>query len=430
MNVQEVGTLKQVKVNAPDNRDRPPVDILSTSESDFSSDMGLRSRASRSASSERSSRETRHKSQSAKSRSPFRQKSRSPKSSSAGLLQGPDERLARIANPQQTKDRLTFSAGSSSEPDYSEDLSEDSFDLSSDSSLGPLPLSSSGLRGGPGIRAPGSFGDAGNSAASSEEEIDPDKLLGRLDYFRAQGHYDGPQYSRDADPSLLKHAVKRAEHNSHLRTGSALSKKVFVGLIGGFEMLNAQVLKDVLPVTLELDGWSNQVETDIADFEDVLLRVWEKYFQQMGMDQPLVELAILVAMSGFSFHMGRSMAKQFEMPGTGFRPQAPVSEGAQRTTQFQRPADEPRDPGLSFAGGMPDFGNLMGNFNMPNIPLDSSESSSDTHTVEDEILRQSVRTVPKTVPKAKTTKIPKTPAKKTVPKATSKTVPKVKAIDL
>lgn len=416
MNVQEVGTLKQVKVNAPDNRDRPPVDILSTSESDFSSDMGLRSRASRSASSERSSRETRHKS--AKSRSPFRRKSRSPKL---------DERLARIANPQQTKDRLTFSAGSSSEPDYSEDLSEDSFDLSSDSSLGPLP---------PGIRAPGSFGDAGNSAASSEEEIDPDKLLGRLDYFRAQGHYDGPQYSRDADPSLLKHAVKRAEHNSHLRTGSALSKKVFVGLIGGFEMLNAQVLKDVLPVTLELDGWSNQVETDIADFEDVLLRVWEKYFQQMGMDQPLVELAILVAMSGFSFHMGRSMAKQFEMP---VRP--PAAE------QYQRPADEPRDyrpefrqsprpppqrdSGLSFAGnGMPDFGNLMGNFNMPNIPLDSSESSSDTHTVEDEILRQSVRTVPKTVPKAKTAKIPKTPAKKSVPKATSKTVPKVKAIDL
>lgn len=313
-----------------------------------------------------------------------------------------------------------------------------SFELETSSSR-----SSGAARGAPGRpsgSASSSSGDGSNtdfghfigvSPSASSEELSSSSeradsgvsssmgdLLGTLDYADAQkkpkhgaaepgdnarsGPY-APNYNSEKE--RVRGELKRKQREQHLRTGQAMMNAAYVQLIKSLEVGNKSFLSKFLPFAIHLDGWAQHVQDNIEEFEEVLLRIWQLYFDEYGFDHPLMELALLTFFSGLGYSMGQQAL------------------AAMKQSAAERGRDTPG--GVSVGAGMPGMPNMFaGGFD---IPLDSStstvsppppralsamsrsESSESLDSTAEEIIR-----TPKIVPKPKAAK-KKAPGKKRPP---------------
>lgn len=64
----------------------------------------------------------------------------------------------------------------------------------------------------------------------------------------------------------------------------------------------------------KLDGWGNNVQAcEIASFDDALIRLFQKYMGEGGNMEPEFEILLLLAFSGFNYHMAAQLSSM--IPG-------------------------------------------------------------------------------------------------------------------
>jgi hypothetical protein len=85
--------------------------------------------------------------------------------------------------------------------------------------------------------------------------------------------------------------------------------KVLTTLITGLEFLNNKFD----PFDVKLDGWSEQINENIDDFDDIFAELHEKYKSKAKM-APELRLMMQLAGSGMMIHMTNTMFKS-AIPG-------------------------------------------------------------------------------------------------------------------
>jgi hypothetical protein len=130
-------------------------------------------------------------------------------------------------------------------------------------------------------------------------EIERNDLLAKLDELRMAGVRIEGDWGHTSDVNELRSRVHRATTARQRTVGVTVSRKLLIGLVGGVEWLNTSYD----PMGIKLVGWSDQVQTNITDYDEVLGRIWEKYLKHMGEINPVLELAFSLALSAAMYHM-------------------------------------------------------------------------------------------------------------------------------
>ena len=88
-------------------------------------------------------------------------------------------------------------------------------------------------------------------------------------------------------------------------------RKIFMAVVTGAEFLNNKFS----PFDIKLDGWSESVNDNINDFDEVFEELAEKYTGKSEM-APEIKLVMMLGGSAFMFHLTQTLFKS-SMPGMG-----------------------------------------------------------------------------------------------------------------
>lgn len=188
----------------------------------------------------------------------------------------------------------------------------------------------------------------------------------------------------------LRAEYKRVTYGIEIEQSVKFSRRALVACVTGLEWLN----KKYDPLSLELTGWSESVMESLDDYDPVLEELAVKYKNSMHM-APEVKLLMLLAGSGFAFHLSNSMFKA--LPNmTDVLKQNPELVGqmfsAVQKTQAAGGAPPQGGSGYEMKGpqmGIPglDLSSLMGGISMPPPPPMSTtvDPRPDEQLEDDEI---------------------------------------------
>lgn len=191
----------------------------------------------------------------------------------------------------------------------------------------------------------------------------------------------------------LRAEYKRVTYGIEIEQSVKFSRRALVACVTGLEWLN----KKYDPLSLELNGWSESVMESLDDYDPVLEELAVKYKNSMQV-APEVKIIMMLAGSGFAFHLSNSMFKA--LPNmTDVLKQNPELVGqmfsAVQKTQAAGPGAPPPAPqggsGYEMKGpqmGIPglDLSSLMGGISMPPPPpMSTTVDPRSDEPEEDEI---------------------------------------------
>jgi hypothetical protein len=138
------------------------------------------------------------------------------------------------------------------------------------------------------------------------EEIQREKqnLLFELERLQKAGFVPSKRYSMASTYDEMKFERDRLKRMRDVERSIKFSRKMLVGFAGGVEYLN----KTFNPADLKLNGWSENIMENISDYDEVFEELHDKYSDSVKMP-PEVKLVMMVAGSGFMFHMTNSFLK-------------------------------------------------------------------------------------------------------------------------
>ena len=145
----------------------------------------------------------------------------------------------------------------------------------------------------------------------SEEEILKEKfqLLRKLNALEEKGVSLSKHYSMDSSLDEMKGEYEYIVSEKEKKNSMGFQAKVLTTLITGLEFLNNKFD----PFDIKLDGWSEQINENIDDFDEIFAELHEKYKSKAKM-APELRLMFQLAGSGMMIHMTNTMFKS-AIPG-------------------------------------------------------------------------------------------------------------------
>jgi hypothetical protein len=158
--------------------------------------------------------------------------------------------------------------------------------------------------------------DDDDEEESGEEESTPKKTyediqkekqqyLFELERLQKQGYAPSKRYSMASAIEELKFERDRLKKQRDVEKSINFSRKILLGAISGIEYLNKTIEN---PLDLRLNGWSENIMENISDYDEVFEELHDKYGEKVKM-APELKLLMLVAGSGFMFHLTNSLFK-------------------------------------------------------------------------------------------------------------------------
>ena len=183
----------------------------------------------------------------------------------------------------------------------------------------------------------------------SQEEMLREKfeMLRKLETLEAKGATLSKKYTMESDLQEMKgeyeHLIKEKEKSNSIK----FQGKILTTMITGLEFLNSKFD----PFDIKLDGWSEQINENIDDYDEIFAELHEKYKSKAKM-APELKLLFQLASSGIMIHMTNTMFKS-ALPGMDDI----MRQNPDLMNHFTKAAVssmEKNSPGLS--GFMNDFG--------------------------------------------------------------------------
>lgn len=205
-------------------------------------------------------------------------------------------------------------------------------------------------------------------------------LLEELQNLEDQGYSLPKRFNHTSDPDEMEMVVEAGKRQVSRKIGTELSKNVLIGLVSGLEMMN----HTYDPLGLKLDGFGDNVRTNIATYEDVLGRIWMQYGPGAdGEINPIVQLTVMLAMAGASVHWSNGKMEEFRAMQEKMREKQEkaaqrAQQGTQRSHQEAFAATSPVAPGGANPGGF----DAMSSFMPPNLSQMMAEGSSELPSME------------------------------------------------
>jgi len=145
----------------------------------------------------------------------------------------------------------------------------------------------------------------------SKEDLLKEKFnyLRKLEQLESKGATLSKRYSMDSSLDEMKgeyeHIISEKERTNSIK----FQGKIFTTIITGLEFLNNKVD----PFDIKLDGWSEQINENLEDYDDIFSELHDKYKSKAKM-APELKLLFQLAGSGMMIHMTNTMFKS-AMPG-------------------------------------------------------------------------------------------------------------------
>ena len=163
--------------------------------------------------------------------------------------------------------------------------------------------------GGGGSSSYGSINTAGISSTEnlSFEEIQKRKfdLLCKFERLRDKGIKLPKTFSMSSDYNEMNHEYERLVHHRKMDNSVKMQRRMLVSFASMAEFVNN---KTGNPFDIHLDGWSENMNEEINNYDEVFEDLYEKYKESASM-APELKLVFMVASSAFWFHISNNMSK-------------------------------------------------------------------------------------------------------------------------
>ena len=145
----------------------------------------------------------------------------------------------------------------------------------------------------------------------SKEELlrDKFKFLRRLEALEAKGVNLTKKYTMESPLAEMQGEYEMIMEEKQKQNSVKFQGNMLMACINGIEFLNNRFD----PFDIKLDGWSEQVNENMVDYDDVFGELYEKYKSKASM-APELKLMFQLGGSGMMIHMTNTMFKS-AMPG-------------------------------------------------------------------------------------------------------------------
>ena len=135
------------------------------------------------------------------------------------------------------------------------------------------------------------------------------EILRKLERLEDKGATLSKKYNMDSDLQEMQGEYEFLINEKEKSNSIKFQGKVLTTLITGLEFLNGKFD----PFDIKLDGWSEQINENIDDFDEIFSELHEKYKSKAKM-APEIKLLFQLASSGIMIHMTNTMFKS-ALPG-------------------------------------------------------------------------------------------------------------------
>ena len=186
-----------------------------------------------------------------------------------------------------------------------------------------------------------------NQRPLTYEEIQREKfdLLCKFERLRDKGMRIPKTFSMSSDFEEMKYEYDRLSYQRKVDASVKMQRHMLISVVTGMEFLNNKFD----PFSIKLDNWSEQVNENIHDYDDIFEELYEKY-KEKGKMAPEVRLLFTLFGSAFMFHLSNTMFKS-ALPGMGDI----MKQNPDLMKQFGQAAAS------SMGEKSPGFGGFMGN---------------------------------------------------------------------
>jgi len=138
------------------------------------------------------------------------------------------------------------------------------------------------------------------------EEIQQEKqkILFNLERLQKQGYPPSKKYSMASSFEDMQFEYDRLKKQRDVEKSIKFSRKILMAFVSGVEFLNGRFD----PFDVKLEGWSENVMENVADYDEVFEELHDKYSDSVKM-APELKLLGLVGGSLFMFHLTNSLFK-------------------------------------------------------------------------------------------------------------------------
>ena len=145
----------------------------------------------------------------------------------------------------------------------------------------------------------------------SEEDIINSKreILYQFDRLEKKGYRLPRKFTMASSLDEMKLEFERIKRDKEIDVSVEFQRKTMITVVSGMELLNNYFD----PVGAKLDGWSESINENIDDYDDIFEELHDKYKGKAKM-APELRLLMMLGGSAFMFHMTNSMFKT-QMPG-------------------------------------------------------------------------------------------------------------------
>tara|TARA_Y100000389_G_scaffold201302_1_gene243689 strand:+ start:7920 stop:9221 length:1302 start_codon:yes stop_codon:yes gene_type:complete len=145
----------------------------------------------------------------------------------------------------------------------------------------------------------------------TEQELLKEKfeMLRKLEALEEKGANLSKKYSMDNDLDEMKGEYEFVMNEKEKSNSIKFQGKVLTTMITGLEFLNSKFD----PFDIKLDGWSEQINENVEDYDEIFAELHEKYKSKAKM-APEIKLLFQLASSGIMIHMTNTMFKS-ALPG-------------------------------------------------------------------------------------------------------------------
>ena len=136
------------------------------------------------------------------------------------------------------------------------------------------------------------------------------EIIYQLDRLESKGFKIPFKFNMNSDIEEMRTEYNRLIREKELDGSIRFQQKMLMAFISGTEYMNSRYD----PFTIKLDGWSEQVNENINDYDDIFEELHYKYKATGKKMAPELRLFISLSGSAFMFHLTSRMFKEQPMP--------------------------------------------------------------------------------------------------------------------
>lgn len=265
----------------------------------------------------------------------------------------PEHELEHMMSKQKPKSRSTASSSVSNS-----DFAESSSDSGSSSYSGSSSVLS----------------DMSQQESPKKRHMSPDDILNakreilyQFDRMERKGHKVPKKFTLASSLEEMTAEYERIKTDKEIELSIKFQRKVLTTMCTGAEFLNSRFD----PFGVRLDGWSDNIQENITDYDDIFEELHSKYSGRAKMP-PELRLMFMVGGSAFMYHITNTMFKT-SLPGLDqvMKQNPDLMRQFASATMNTMAANQGAPPG----GGMPGILSSLFNFGGPSSGGGGGEDS-------------------------------------------------------